>query len=343
MESPMTESNSAVSGASSPEQRDKSPEQAPVDRSRGGRRVFWLLLRLAVAAGLFAALFVVVDVGETVSAFKRISLLRAGVALALMYGCALLGGVRWRFIFQAYGASRVPSVLRLTRLQLVATFYNTVLPGAVGGDLVRGVAARDAFDSVGTTSSLAVVLVDRAAGLAGVLAVATTAFVLHPLPGVGGVALWGPLGLLAAVSPVLALALGRASARFLPGRLSQLARSLPELRSGLPFVNVLLISVIIWLMLAAGGHLLVSSIDGTVRASDSFVVIPLATAAVYFPLTVAGLGAREAAFVFLFRTVGVAEADALAASLSFFACQLVIALSGGALSVLFPLTESRTP
>ncbi len=338
----MTETSDAVSGSQTPGADDQRPERAAEGRRKAGRRMLWLLLRLAVAAGLFAYLFSIVDVGKMVVAFKRISIVQAVAALAFMYGTTFLGGVRWRFIFRAYGASRIPSVSRLVRLQLVGVFYNTVLPGGVGGDVVRGVAARDAFDDGATTSSLAVVLVDRAAGLAGLLAVATTAFILYPLPGVGGVAIWGPLGLLASASTVLALALGRASARFLPGRLAELARSLPELRSALPFLYVLVVSVFIWLLLAAAGHLLVSSIDSTIEASDSFVIIPLAAAAVYFPLTVAGLGAREAAFVFLFRTVGVAEADAMAGSLCFLACQLVIALSGGALSVMFPLNESRS-
>lgn len=339
----MRESNDAVSRSQPPMSRDASSERPSDTRKRGTGRWLWPLLRCAVAVGAFWYLFSLVDTAEMVSAFKRISLAQAAVALALMYGCTFLGGARWRFIFQAYGASRVPSFLRLVRLQLVGIFYNTFLPGAVGGDVVRGVASRDAFGEKGTTSSLAVVLVDRAAGLAGLLVVATAAFVCNPLPGVGGVTVWGPIGLLAAASTVSVLALGRAAAGFLPGRLAAFARSLPELRSARPFLFVLAVSVIIWILLAAAGHLLISSIDPAIEVGDSFVVIPLAAAAVFFPLTVAGVGAREAAFVLLFRTVGVADADALAGSISFFACQVVVALSGGVLSVLFPFREPRKP
>jgi uncharacterized membrane protein YbhN (UPF0104 family) len=118
---------------------------------------------------------------------------------------------------------------------------------------------------------------------------------------------------------------------------------LPELRSARPFLLVLAVTVVNWIIVAAAGHLLVSSIDSGVKPGDSFVIIPLAAAAVFFPLTVAGVGAREAAFVLLFRTVGVSDADALAASLSFFACQLVVALSGGVLSALFRLSEPPLP
>jgi uncharacterized membrane protein YbhN (UPF0104 family) len=323
--------------------RPAPPKQPPSGRNRGTGRVLWPLLRWAVAIAAFWYLLGVADTAEMVSAFKRISLVKAALALTLMYGSAFVGATRWRFILQAYGASRLPSVLRLTRLQLVAVFYNTFLPGAVGGDVVRGFASRDAFGESGTASSLAVVLVDRAAGLAGLLAVATAAFVFNPLPGVGGVTLWGPLGLLASASTVSVLALGRASARFLPEKLAGFARSLPELRSARPFLFVLAVTVLNWIVLAVAGHLLVSSIDSDVKLGDSFVIIPLAAAAVFFPLTVAGVGAREAAFVLLFRTVGVSDADALAASLSFFACQLVVALSGGVLSVLFPLSDSQLP
>ena len=42
----------------------------------------------------------------------------------------------------------------------------------------------------------------------------------------------------------------------------------------------------------------------------------------------------------LLGTVGVAEADATAASLAFFAAQLVVALTGGVIHVLFPLERA---
>ena len=59
------------------------------------------------------------------------------------------------------------------------------------------------------------------------------------------------------------------------------------------------------------------------------VVFPLSVVATYFPLTVAGAGARETALVVLFARYGVDRADALASSLALLAITLGLAALGG--------------
>ena len=306
------------------------------------RRRLWLFVRLAVTVAAFAWLLSIIELGELLAAFTRVSFLAGCTTIALFFLGVVLAAVRWREVLAAYGASSPPSVGRLLRLHLVGVFYNTFLPGAVGGEVVRGVATRDAFETGGATSSITVVLLERASGLAGVLVVATVAFLVHPLPGVSGAMFWGPAGLLAAVGAMGTVAIGRRAARFVPPPLDRFAASLPELRSLRPFTLVILLSIAIQVLTAVGAHALVRSIAPQVELTDSLVVIPLAAAAAYFPLTVAGMGAREAVFVVLYRTVGVPEADALAGSLGFLFCQLTVAASGGFLNLLYPLSERRS-
>ncbi len=313
-----------------------SPSRAP-DGSRL-RKVLWLLARIGVTVAAFAYLLSIVELQELLNSLKRVSWTAVLTALSLFFIGIAAAAFRWRAVLAAYGAPGRPPVTRLVRLHLVGLFYNTFVPGAVGGDVVRGIAARDAFGEQGTTSSLAVVLVERVTGLCAVLMVASAAFSLHPLPGVEGVRLWGVLGVLGSVGAIAGLAMGRRSSRFLPGRLARLAASLPELRSLRPFATVITLSVFIQLLVAVSGHALVSSLTTRISLGDSLVVVPLAVAASFFPLTVAGAGAREAVFVVLFRTVGVAEADALAGSLAFVSCQMALAATGGLLNMLLPLT-----
>jgi len=332
----MNESDQTVSSGQPP------AVETPAVRRRASRRLLWLALRTAVTVAAFAWLLSIIEIDELLAALGRVSVAAVSAAVLLVFIGVALAAVRWREVLAAYGASSRPSVVRLTRLHLVGLFYNTFLPGAVGGDVVRGIATRDIFEAGGATSSITVAFLERASGLSAVLVVATGAFLLHPLPGVGGVTFWGPVGLLATAGAIGSVALGRRAAGLLPAPLKRLAASLPELRSPRPFVLVLLLAIAIQLLIAVGGHLVVRSVAAQVELTDSLVVIPLALAAAYFPLTVAGAGAREAAFVVLYGTVGVAEADALAGSLAILLCQLIVAAVGGVLNLVFPLTANRS-
>ena len=79
-----------------------------------------------------------------------------------------------------------------------------------------------------------------------------------------------------------------------------------------------------------------SAVDDSVRllATQWCAVVSIAS---YFPLTVAGAGAREAALVAVYRLVGVPEEKSLAAALAFFGCSLFVAATGGILNLWKPL------
>lgn len=60
-----------------------------------------------------------------------------------------------------------------------------------------------------------------------------------------------------------------------------------------------------------------------------FIYIPLITTITVLPISLAGLGIREGAFVFFFAQAGVAQAQALSLSLLLFAQTVALALLGG--------------
>ena len=83
----------------------------------------------------------------------------------------LVGAVRWRMLLRLAGVS-VP-FSRVAQLQLTGQFFNVVVPGNVGGDVVKALyVARDAEASKRTTILL-VGFVDRLVGLAGLITMAT--------------------------------------------------------------------------------------------------------------------------------------------------------------------------
>lgn len=296
------------------------------------KRHAWRWGRIGVSVAAFIYLARIIPLAEVRSAVARLSGSWALVALLLSIGNTLVATLRWRLLLHAYGADAPPRTGALWRQYLIANFYGTFLPGGVGGDIVRAVACRDAFASGGVTASMGVVFVDRALGLAGLLIVASCAFLFSPLAGVDGVLIGAVVGVSLVAACVAALALGPRLAPHLPGVLGRLAGKLPVLRSLPSLAGALGLSFVTHSIVAATGHVLIASLT-RVTWMQSLVIVPLTGAAQYLPITVAGAGAREAAFVVLYRGVGVADADALTASLGVFACQLAVAALGGLLSL----------
>jgi glycosyltransferase 2 family protein len=300
-------------------------------------RAFAWLLRVGITLGALAWALSQTDLPSLGAAFGRITALALAGAVALFFANLLVAAVRWRVLLAAYGSSWKAPLGRLYRIYIVALFYNTVLPANVGGDVVRGYVTRRAFpDAAG---AYLVVLIERVFGLAGIFLLAATGLLVRPLaalPNAWAVAL---AALLAAAGAALSPLLARRCAPLLPGRLGAMAADLPVARVPALLLVVLLLSVGTQGLVAVTGHVLLQSVGAPVGIFDSLTLIPVAMAAVYAP-TVAGLGARELAFVVVLGAVGVSEADAVAASLALFGAQLVTALFGGLLHLVAPLPEA---
>ncbi|MCG8556818.1 MAG: flippase-like domain-containing protein [Proteobacteria bacterium] len=300
------------------------------------RRFTGLALRLLITTGALGYLLTIVEPAQLLGALGRVSAWAVVLGIALYLLALALAAVRWSLILRAYGAGNPPRLRRLLHLHLVGMFYN-LLPGAVAGDLLRALGTRQAFSERGLTGALAVVFVDRVFGLAGLILLAASVFYLNPLPGVEGIWLWSALGLTAGIGVILAIGLGRRLAEWLPGGLSRWAAGLPAIKLFWPFMLAAPFAMATHTLVAVSGHVLVTALDATVTPMDSLVVVPLAAAATYFPLTVGGAGAVEGAMVFLYGRVGVAEANALATGILLQLAKLVTSGVGGLAGVVWPL------
>jgi uncharacterized membrane protein YbhN (UPF0104 family) len=78
-----------------------------------------------------------------------------------------------------------------------------------------------------------------------------------------------------------------------------------------------------------------------VRWSDSIVILPLANALQFFPLTIGGAGVREAAYVVLYGLAGVPKPKALAASLAVGALAYAVNALGGVWHLFQPLASKE--
>lgn len=302
------------------------------------------VLRIATTLGALAFILSRVDVDAVGSALVRVSPVAFLVACVSTALNLVVGSVRWRILLRAYGAPHLPSLGTLTRLNYIGFFYNTCLPGGVGGDLVRGAASQEAFGESGGMGAGAVVLVDRVLGLVGLLLVVAITATFFPLPGaesahVTAIALGG-----VAVSAlaVAGIAVGRSLAPKLPIRLAVLAKRLPRIVHWGPFGVAILLSLVTQTGVAWTGHVIVQSLAPTITLMNSLVVVPLAMATTFLPFLVGGTGAREAVFAQLYGPLGVPEADATAAGLLIWFSQIIVALVGGVLP-LPPKASAEAP
>lgn len=311
-------------------------EEKPKSRAR--TIALWALRIGGTAAG-FGYIAWTTDFAEAGEAIARISPWAFSGAAAMTVVSLVIATFRWRLLLSAYGAPHQPSVLFLMRVYWIGFFYNTCLPGGVGGDVVRGVVARESFGENGTAASMLVVLVERVLGLSGLLIVVSVTYLIRPLPGTEGVLPFSGLLLLGAAAGVGGLAMSRRIAPMLPGRLGKIAASLPTIQRGLPFFGGLVLSLGTQASVAVTGWFLLDSVSGgTVTLGDAFVLVPLAMASAFFPFSVGGAGVREGVLVALCSAaLDMPRADAFAVSVLIFLAQLAIAVPGGIVQLVAPV------
>jgi uncharacterized membrane protein YbhN (UPF0104 family) len=297
----------------------------------------WLIRWLGTVAGI-AYVATLIDVDDVTNAFTRLSIAALVLAIVLVAANVVAGALRWRVLLTAYGAESRPSLARSIGLYFVSFFYNNYLPGAVAGDVVRGVVTRDAFGERGATAGLAVVLVERALGLFGVfLLLAVGIAAAGSSLETGSLAIWAAIGIAGSFALVLALPFTRKLAPVLPGPLRRIAERVPELSSLSAFAGAAALSVVTQILIALAGYVLLHAIDPRVDLGASLLIVPLAAATTFLPITVGGAGAREAVYVTLGASLfGMPRGDALAASLALWLAHLLVGAVGGVLQVLQP-------
>ncbi len=304
------------------------------------QRYGWVLRWLGTAAGI-AYVATLIDVDDVQDAFAKISVSAWLAAIVLVGLNVVIGAARWRAVLSAYGALTRPDLWLATKLYFVSFFYNNYLPGAVAGDVVRGVITRDVFGERGATAGLAVVLVERALGLFGVfLLLAIGLLGAGDALDTGSLWIWSAIGIAGSFALVLALPFARRLARFLPGKLRTIAERVPALSSTGGFVAAAVLSVLTQVCIALAGYVLLHAIEPRVKLGASLLIVPLAAATTFLPITVGGAGAREAVYVTLGASLfQMAEADALAASLALWLAHLINGAFGGIGQVIGQLTS----
>ena len=251
------------------------------------------------------------------------------VALALGALNMGVGAVRWGLLMRALGARSLPAPAELARGTLIGHFYNTFVPGSVGGDLVRAYVMRPAFDTART--GLALVVGERLLGLSALALMAAFGALMGPSLFDGRLAQGAGAGLAVGV-----VGLGAAAFLWRGGHLERLLARAPAIHRPADIAAAWGVSVVGHALNIALYTQLAVAMRLPISAFDIACVTPLALIASVIPLAFVGVGAREVALVVLLGQLGVASEPATVLSLGFSAVVVTLGVLGGLLQLLQP-------
>ncbi|GEM_PF-1635487 len=305
-----------------------------------GRHAIGYLARGAVLAGALLLLVHMVDlrsVGRQLCAVPP-WLLAAAVLIALLR--IVLSGLRWWLLTPSR-----PCALRprdCIRYALVANTFTLLMPGALGGDLVRAALVLDEVRQERAALMVSIV-VDRVVGLTSIMLLAVAAILASPQVPHKTVLLAAVAAALAALACALALVRRDATRRVLCAWASHAGRLAPRCVAAVAAAHAAVVAisgkrvrVLSALLLCIPIHLLwfviVYLLARHLNIAISFLTACSVTALVWLittlPLSLAGVGVRELSYVYLLGMYGVSADAATALSLAQFAIMVVSALLG---------------
>ena len=273
--------------------------------------------RVAASLGLLALVASQVDFGSARSRIAHGDRAAFALGCVCMVGVLVVGAVRWWILLRAAGVE--PRLRYAARAFAIGTFSNTFLPTSIGGDAARAWAV--APPGRGLVESLTTVVVDRLLALLGMMIVAWGGLAADA----GGVPrrawallAWITAGAIACVV-VVVVAHRLRSLRWLAARLpprvedlsSRIGTALGVYRRRPRVLALsLALSVAMQLLLVANVYLTARSVSVDVPFAVVAVVLALVVLITLLPISIAGLGLREGAFVVLLAPLGIGTTDA---------------------------------
>lgn len=303
------------------------------------------LLQAGVSLAIVYYLLQLVDwqtVGRLFVSGDLLSLWPGPLILLLGMG---LAAERWRAVLVFLGLNLRRNVA--FKLYLIGNFYSVLLPGVLGGDVVRAAMCR--AKTGGTTAAvLTSVAIERALGLWGVTLIGSV--------GVLGVVLFMPYHfevVTLLLNPLMAVALplfvyiahivtrlaGRSGLRQkliarVVEALAQFSRRVRELPSGLALRTILFSTAF-----QASEIFIYFYFSHVMRIEVPFLyflfAIPLVYLATVLPISLGGIGVREGVLVWFLSIIGIHASDAAMLAFLVYLNRVLIGVFGGFVNAIY--------
>ncbi|HEX4592077.1 MAG TPA: lysylphosphatidylglycerol synthase transmembrane domain-containing protein [Gemmataceae bacterium] len=318
---------------------------APTEQSppATAERLPWKrLLRLGVSAGILAVLAAKTDWDQVTAALRGLRWSHAVASFGIVIAAQLVSAVRWQWLSRPLGFHR--PLGRYIEAYFVGMFFNLLLPTSVGGDAVRAVYLNN--KSGRPMAAVLSVLLDRLSGLLVLLGVACLAAMVCPVPlpawvklAVGGAASAAVIGLM--LTPWIAKAACGLAGTDRFRRVGKLAASVRDAlgvyrRAPRLIVSSTALSVLVQASSVLQVALLGMAVGLDVPWAVYGVAAPMVSLFTLAPVSLNGMGVREAAMVAFLAPAGVSTGSAVTVAFLWFLVQSAAGLVGAGVYLFSP-------
>lgn len=290
-------------------------------------------LKFVVSLAFMLWLFHSMDWNTVHSVLQRADYYPVLAAFLLTLSGVFLGAYQWRTSISIYVAP--PAFQNLFRMHWLGVFANHFLPSGLGGDVVKGVviSRRAAMDGIEAVASL---VVSRLTGLWGVLLVLFVGGLFGDIHSD-----WIPrvLPLIALIAVMSIAPLSAMMTRYaerllsifglLGQKMGEVLNRVAEIRRNSHLLPLICLGIVFQLLVIAQVMLVFKAIRVEVPLEVLVVVVPVCSIAWMLPISINGLGVREAAFVLFFGGYGINTEEAVLASLIVYLLTVAVSIPGG--------------
>ncbi|MEL6387922.1 MAG: lysylphosphatidylglycerol synthase transmembrane domain-containing protein [Pseudomonadota bacterium] len=291
--------------------------------------------KIVICLGIMAWILSRADLGAVFAVMGGADPRLLALALAMQIVGGALITLRWRALLAVKHVA--PGFAYLFQSTVSSFFFRQFLPTVVGGDTIRGYDAwRAGADPGFAVFSL---VVDRLFGLMALVLFALLAGVALDRIAVSlpGLQLWSVVALTALLILLAIVAVPRRipTPRWTPTKLTQLIAAMQVFSTApLVLLRCFILSVVLQINVVTFYWVIAQSLGLTVPYTAFFAIVPVAIFAMMAPISINGIGVREAVFILLLGLWGIEKSHALAFAWLEFGLVLTTGLVGGAVYAL---------
>jgi uncharacterized protein (TIRG00374 family) len=284
-------------------------------------RIFTLTIKFAISFALLYFVLSKTGIEQVFSTLKDMSLPIFISAILLYILAQSISTLRWKLLLPG-----VLGVRKLFSLYMIGAFFNTLLPGVIGGDTVKGFYL---YQAIGKSSlTLASIFMDRYIGFVVLIAICAIAFPFGYKYFQGSRIEWLlPLVMLCFIIAsflIFGLRLGK-RIKILSGFYDYFHSYRNQKKV---IIKATFLSVLIQLSGIFAVYILAIGIGQHIPFLACLIFLPLIILFTTLPISISGLGVREGAFVLFFGLIGIKPEVATAISLSWFVTMTAGSLLG---------------
>ncbi len=307
------------------------------------KKILVIILRVGVSIALLVFLFKQVDKKILFEIIKKTDKFILFLGFLILFSGYVFALFRWQMLLKA-----VKIHLPLKRVIISfsgGVFLNLFLPSTIGGDLMRSV------DLTAHTKQpkkiVTTILLDRLSGYTGMALLVLVSFAFgfrfawerSVILSIAVITTLLIVILLSLFNKHVYIAISRLLHSPYAGRIRSRIRSLHKeiyyfKRHKSVIVNNLLVSILIQITVPLAFFMIALSMGIRQNVIYFFVFLPIISAITLLPISIGGLGLRDAAVVYFFTKVGLAKDMALAMSLINFCFIFIFGVIGGLVYVL---------